>query len=167
MSEGKTLLELSGDALNLNDMIDAAGGEIDEQLSQWLEDNEARLEAKLESYGFVMRELEAKAKALKDLAKEFSDKAKRKEAEIKSMKVRLCMFMTAHQHEKVDAGAFKFTRYRPGGSKVVISDESAIAPEWMDYTPKIDTAGIKAALKAGETVEGAELIESDYTVRIS
>jgi len=60
--------------------------------------------------------------------------------------------------DKMDLGIFKLGwQNTPPALKII--NEDAIGMQWLIVQPaKIDNAGIKAAIKAGQVVEGAELV---------
>lgn len=88
-------------------------------------------------------------------------KARKKAAEnaVERMRTVLVMFLQASGQDKVKAGTFSVSTATT--QAVQITDENAIPCRFLvEQPPKIDKAGIKEALKDGETVAGAELVNN-------
>lgn len=85
--------------------------------------------------------------------------ARKKTAEsgIERMKCALLEFMRRSGQEKLKAGTFSVSTATT--QAVQITDEKAIPCIYLvEQPPKIDKIGIKNALKAGEEINGAELV---------
>lgn len=156
-----TLYELTQNALALQEMLES--GEIDETVfSDTLEG--MGTEEKVENICKVIRNLDAKAKALKEEKERIASKQTTAENGVKRLKESLLIHLQALNKKKVDAGLFT----------VSLSSTTSVAitqPDWVhsDYLipqdPKIDRKKIAEDLKNGKEVAGAELQKTEY-VRI-
>lgn len=154
-----TLYEMSAAARELYELLDA--GEIDEQtVLDTMESIGAN--EKLESYVYIQKQLEAEAAAFDAEIKRMTERKKSIERQVDRMKAAQVEFMTATGQRKAAAGTFTLTLRENKSVKVL--DETAI-PEtfWKPQPAKLDKAGIKDALKAGESVPGCEM-ETSFSV---
>ena len=154
-----TLYEMSSAAMQLYELLEA--GEIDEQTVIDTMENIGAIE-KLESYVKIQRQLEAECAAFDAEIKRMTDRKHVIERHIDRLKAAQVDFMQATGQRKAEAGTFTLTLRENKSVKVL--DESAI-PEtfWKPQPAKLDKAGIKNALKAGESVPGCE-IETSFSV---
>lgn len=154
-----TLYEMSAAAMQLYELLEA--GEIDEQTVIDTMENIGAIE-KLESYVKIQRQLEAECAAFDAEIKRMTDRKHVIERHIDRLKAAQVDFMQATGQRKAEAGTFTLTLRENKSVKVL--DESAI-PEtfWKPQPAKLDKAGIKDALKAGESVPGCE-IETSFSV---
>ena len=154
-----TLYEMSAAAMQLYELLEA--GEIDEQTVIDTMENIGAIE-KLESYVKIQRQLEAECAAFDAEIKRMTDRKYVIERHIDRLKAAQVDFMQATGQRKAEAGTFTLTLRENKAVKVL--DESAI-PEvfWKPQPAKLDKAGIKDALKAGESVPGCE-IETSFSV---
>ncbi len=115
---------------------------------------------KLEDYCQVIRQFEAEAMAFKFENDRFADKQKRAENAITRLKTAIQNYMTVTGQEKVKCGVFDV---KLSHSKAVnITNEKDIPSLFRVAQPdKIDKAGIRKALLAGEEIAGAELTIND------
>ena len=154
-----TLYEMSDAARQLYELLEA--GEIDEQTVFDTMEGIGASE-KLESYVYIQKQLEAEAAAFDAEIKRMTDRKHVIERHIDRLKAAQVDFMQATGQRKAAAGTFTLTLRENKAVKVL--DESAI-PEafWKPQPAKLDKAGIKDALKAGESVPGCE-IETSFSV---
>lgn len=154
-----TLYEMSAAAMQLYELLEA--GEIDEQTVLDTMEN-IGVSEKLESYVKIQRQLEAECAAFDAEIKRMTDRKHVIERHIDRLKAAQVDFMQATGQRKAAAGTFTLTLRENKAVKVL--DESAI-PEvfWKPQPAKLDKAGIKDALKAGESVPGCE-IETSFSV---
>lgn len=148
-----TLYELGETERQLIELFEV--DEIDEQtLTDTIEGLD--IDAKLESYCMVIRQLESDTKVFKEEAKYFADKAKRSENGVKRLKNGILNYMLTTGKKKTEAGLFKVSTRE---SKAVNITDVSRLPLWalIEQEPKIDKAGIKKALADGVEVDGAEM----------
>lgn len=154
-----TLFKMSEAARHLLELMEA--GEIDEQT---VVDTMEAIGAsdKLEAYIHVQKQLEADCAMFDAEIKRMTERKRSIERQIDRLKAAQVDFMQATGQRKAAAGTFTLTLRENKAVKVL--DESAI-PEayWKPQPAKLDKAGIKDALKAGETVPGCEM-ETSYSV---
>lgn len=113
-------------------------------------------EEKLESVALWIKDLKAEAEALKAEKQAFADRQKAAETKAESLKKWLADALAGEK--------FKTTRVAVSFRKtqsVQVSDIWELDEKFVKYAePTADKAAIKAAIKAGEEVNGATLIES-------
>lgn len=111
---------------------------------------------KLEGYCIVLTELRAQAEKFKAEEKRLNDRRKVIENNLQRLNDAMISSMETLSLDKVEAGTFKITlRQNPPS---LVQQEGATPPErFVEMIPKVDNAGIKAAIKSGETIEGFEL----------
>lgn len=153
-----TLYDMTAQARELKDMLDAE--EIDEQtFSDTLEAIGA--EEKVNSYCQIIRELDGDNTAIKAEIERLKKRIEHNTASIDRMKQALDGFMTVSGKKKEKTPFFSVS-YRKSQS-VNILNEADIPQEYIkiktETTP--DKVAIKAALKAGETIPGCQLINSE------
>lgn len=146
----RSLYEIDNDILAC---VDEETGEVD--IDKFDELNMERT-AKLENLALWVKDLKAEADAIKAEEKALAERRQAKERKAESIKAYL---------EKVLAGQ-KFETSRAVCSfrksqKVEITNLDKIPDDYLRYsTPTADKTAIKAAIKDGIDIEGAELVES-------
>lgn len=152
------LYEINGQVLQLMELLDE--GEIDGQTYQDTLDNLGGTIA-VEEVIKGIRTKSAEAEAYKTEAERLTEKRQRAEKTADSLKQLLLTYLRNTQQKSVKTSLFCVSR---GSSKSAnIVDESAIPAEYLIEQPaKVDKKAILAALKNGETVQGAELKESEF-----
>ena len=128
-----------------------------ETLKDTLDSIEEAIEVKAENIAKWIRNLEADKKAFEEEEKRFKDKKQAADNRIKSLKLYLEDNMRLTGKTKFKAGFFSFA-IQNNPPSVEVFDEALIPKQFLIAQPvKIDRAGIKELLKAGEEVPGAEL----------
>ena len=131
-----------------------------ETLKDTLDSIEEAIEVKAENIAKWIRNLEADKKAFEEEEKRFKDKKQAADNRIKSLKQYLEDNMRLTGKTKFKAGFFSFA-IQNNPPSVEVFDEALIPKQFLITQPvKIDRAGIKELLKAGEEVPGAELKHS-------
>ncbi|WP_314403964.1 siphovirus Gp157 family protein [uncultured Granulicatella sp.] len=131
-----------------------------ETLKDTLDSIEEAIEVKAENIAKWIRNLEADKKAFEEEEKRFKDKKQAADNRIKSLKLYLEDNMRLTGKTKFKAGFFSFA-IQNNPPSVEVFDEALIPKQFLIAQPvKIDRAGIKELLKAGEEVPGAELKHS-------
>lgn len=127
----------------------------------WDEDNFNQLEIerkdKLESVALYIKSLDAEASAIRAEEKALAERRSIKEKKVERLRSYLSYSMECFGDRKLETPrvAIGFRK----SEAVEIEDEALIPQNWIRYKPSIDRAGIKKALKAGEYVHGAQLVE--------
>lgn len=153
-----TLYEMTAQAQALRDMLD--NDEIDEQtFTDTLE--AIGTEDKVNSYCQIIRELDGDNTAIKAEIERLKKRIEHNTASIDRMKQALDGFMTASGKSKEKTPFFTVS-YRHSQS-VDILNESDIPQAYIKVKTETapDKAAIKAALKAGETVPGCQLKDTE------
>jgi Gp157 protein len=128
----------------VNDTLEALGGE---------------LEDKAINVTKFLRNMEATAEAIKNAETEMARRRKALENRVKWLKDYLKGSMEHTGISKIECPYFKLSIQKNPAS-VAILNEEAIPAEFKEQVIswKIDKNGIKNAIKSGETVPGAELV---------
>lgn len=146
----------------LDAMIEAFEFEIDEETGEILNDGELAMlemerEAKIENIALWIKNLNAEVEAYKREKESFQKKEKQAEKKIESLKYYLKFILNG---EKFKSNRVTIS-YRKSES-VMLSEDFADECDLrflIPQEPKIDKLKIKKALKLGEKIDGAFLIE--------
>lgn len=151
-----TLYEMTTAAEQLYEMLQ--NEDIDEQtLTDTIEAMGA--EEKLESYVKIIRQLENDSAGYKVEKDRMAAKQKFTEKAIDRMTGSVIQFMTASGQKKAKAGVFDLA-LSVSRSAQIVNDELLDKQYLIPQDPKVDKAAIRKALLAGETVDGAVLVEN-------
>ena len=163
-----TLYELTNEYLQLLDM--AEDPDVDPVvLFDTMDGIGGEIEMKADGYAKVIRQLEADIEGLKAEENRISRRRKIMENNIKFMKNRLtdAMIATGKTKFKTELFSFNIQKTPP---RVVIDDPTHIPEAYLILQePKVDTIGIKNALKSADEAplwEGIAHLEQDEGVRI-
>lgn len=131
---------------------------LDEQTIQdTLEGESTELEAKIEDYGFVIRNMESFAEAMKAEESRMADRRKAQEKKVAQIKEWLLTNMQACGITKIECPAFTIA-VRQNPAKVIVDNEASIPAEFMVTPPAPppapDKKAIAIAIKAGNEVPG-------------
>ena len=150
------LYELSQNYLAVQEM------DLDEEtMRDTLDSIEEAIEDKAENIAKWIRNLEADKKAFEEEEKRFKEKKQAADNRIKSLKQYLEDNMRLTGKTKFKAGFFSFS-IQNNPPSVEVFDEALLPKRFLiEQPPKIDRAGIKELLKAGEEVPGAELKQTE------
>ena len=146
------LYELSQNYLAVQEM------DLDEDtLRDTLDSIEETFEDKAENIAKLIRTVEAEEKAFEAEEKRFNAMKKTAANKKQYLKQYLEFNMILTDKTKFKAGVFNFS-IQNNPPSVEVFDEALLPKQFlMEQPPKIDRAGIKELLKAGEEVPGAEL----------
>ena len=146
------LYELSQNYLAVQEM------DLDEDtLRDTLDSIEETFEDKAENIAKLIRTVEAEEKAFEAEEKRFNAMKKTAANKKQYLKQYLEFNMILTDKTKFKAGVFNFS-IQNNPPSVVVFDEALLPERFLiEQPPKIDRAGIKELLKAGEEVPGAEL----------
>lgn len=133
--------------------VDMETGEIiDEELFNSLE---MERDEKIENLACLVKNLTADAEAFKVQKQTFAERQKKAEDSIERFKAEISASLSCQRFstDKVDI-SFRKT------SSVHILEKEKIPEQYLKYAePTADKMAIKAAIKAGEVVPGAEIVE--------
>lgn len=156
-----TLFQIAADYRAITDVLMDAG--CDEQtLTDTLEGEAWPLELKAQNYGFVIRNLEATAEAIKAAEKQMAERRKSIEKRADALKERLKTGLEIAGVSKLDTPHFALT-IKKNPPSVDVWDEKQIPSQYMRTPepppppePTPDKAKIMQALKDGVEVPGAK-----------
>lgn len=142
LENGLVFDEETGEILFDSDNFDALEGERNE---------------KLESVALYIKSLDADAAAIRAEEKSLAERRGVKERKAERLRDYLTRSMESFGDTKLETPrvALSFRK----SVAVEIEDEALIPQVWVNYKRSIDKAGIKKALKSGEFVNGAQLVE--------
>lgn len=170
----RTLFELTGDALALHDLLTETGGDITEPsvaqaIDAWMKELDKGLHTKVDGYCILVRELEARAEARKAEAERLAKRAQVDENAARALKERLKVAFQMIGVEKIETDNFN-VRVQKNGGKAPL--EVTVAPEALPerftvVERKVNNEAVRAALEAGEKVEGCRLLDRGVSLRIS
>lgn len=154
----KTLYELTDEFLHLlnSDELDTA--EVEAHVTD--------IKTKLDGYAKVRAELKADAEKFKAEEKRLAERRKTIENNIQRLESAMTDTLEVLDIPKVDTGTF-LIRLQDNPPSLVES-EGAEPPEQylIPQPPKVDRAGIKNAIKAGQKIEGFEVVSTGKSLRI-
>jgi hypothetical protein len=154
------LYEINGQVLQLMELLDE--GEIDEQTYRDTLDNLGGTIA-VEEVIKGIRTKSAEAEAYKAEAERLTEKRQRAEKTVDSMKQLLLTYLTNTGQKKLKTGLFCVSKGTSKSANII--DEALIPAEYLIEQPaKVDKKAILAALKNGDSVQGAELKESEHII---
>lgn len=126
-----------------------------------LEAMDEAVENKAEGYAMVIRSVLANVEGIKAEEKRLAEYRRSMEKNVERMKRNLQESMKAMDKPKIKTSLFNIT-IRKNPPKLEITDDSLIPPYYfIEQAPKIDNASLKDALKNGETIDGAMLVQGE------
>lgn len=139
--------------------------DIDPQaLLDTLEGLQGEIEIKAQSVAAFIRNIEADGEAIAEAAKQMASRAKRLQERADSIRTYLLMNMQATGITKISCPFFTIT-LRKNPQRVDIYEEAAIPDRFRVWPepppPSIDKKALLDALKAGESVPGAGIAQSE------
>ncbi len=160
-SHSRTLDDIASDIVQRLWAIDQAGGELDEDIEGELDALDVELTTKIDRIASVCDAMKARVNLYSERAKAFLQAAKRIDADKKRLEAYAIRSMQAVDRTRIEGENHPAISVRKNPARLNITDETAI-PEKYWVTPEPPpprpvNADIKAALKAGDVVPGAEL----------
>ena len=142
--------------------------EAQDALNSHLEGLDAALEDKADDYAGLVRSLELRRDARKAEAKRIAQLAEADDALADRLKERLKEAMQATGKLKLDTPRFKLSVAGNGGKQPleVAVEPTALAPRFQAVKVEANKEAIRAALEAGETVDGCALLPRGTSLRI-
>lgn len=139
------------------------------QLQQMIEDGQEGLEdtldsitdaveEKLEAYAMVIKNIESDVEGIKSEEKRLAERRKVMENGIERMKKAIAETLQSSAQDKVKTEKFTFSFRK--SSKVEVSNIDSLPQEYVKVERTISRSELAKALKAGEQIEGAQLIEN-------
>ena len=137
---------------NLTSLVDEETGEILD--FEAFEELQLERETKLENIALWIKNLNADAATYKAEKQAFEEKQKRAERKAESLKTYLSTFLNGEKFKTARVDCF----FKKSESVNVI-DMSQLPSEFLKYSePTADKTAIKAAIKEGKEVAGAEIL---------
>lgn len=157
-----TLYEMTEEILGLTSLSEQEeDAEVERRLDEYLGE---LLPVKIEGYAKFMRGLELEAAAFKSEEKRLKERRQVIEGARERMLERLKHAMVLLECNEVKAGVFT-VRLQKSPAYAAILEPHRVPASFKIIEEKIDKASLKAALKDGENVPGAELRQGKH-VRI-
>lgn len=134
-------------------VVDTETGEVIDAVA--LDALQMARDEKLTNIGKWILDLKADAKAIREREISLAERRKAKENKAEQLMDYMNMILAGKKFECAD---FKAS-YRKSQAVEVTDAEKIPAPYLIVQEPKVDKAGIKKALKTGEDIPGAKLVE--------
>ena len=167
VARANNTMQIAQELRSVVERIIEAGGECDENTFAELQNWQAQLEVKAENIGHVKTRLDGEIEYYK--AVEDAARARRKavEAAQERLKRYLRDCMITADRRSIKGELFTFS-VQDGRERVEISDPGKLPNQYVKIVEEIKPLSdeIKAALKAGEQVDGAELLRGEAFVTI-
>lgn len=112
---------------------------------------------KMENVALYIKGLESDAAAIRAEEKSLADRRAVKERKAERLRDYLKRSMQTFGDTRIETPRCVVSFRK--SEAVEIDDEELIPQSWITYKKSVDKAGIKKALKAGEFVHGAQLVE--------
>ncbi|WP_249659377.1 siphovirus Gp157 family protein [Lysinibacillus fusiformis] len=139
------------------------------QLQQMIEDGQEGLEdtldsitdaveEKLEAYAMVIKNIESDVEGIKSEEKRLAERRKVMENGVVRMKQAIAETLQNSGQDKVKTEKFTFSWRK--SSKVEVSNIDSLPQQYVKVARTISRSELAKALKAGEQIEGAQLIEN-------
>ena len=143
-------------------------GEIDTTIDDLLKELEGSIEAKVENYCWLIREIEGRAAIRLLESKRIKALATTNENLVKSLKERLKYFFETQSIQKLECKTFKVSIANNGGVQPLQVDLPAdqLPPQFQKVTIEADNASIRKALEMGTEIEGVKLLQRGTSLRI-
>jgi len=169
----RTLYDITADMREIDNLLTTLDGDIsdpavEEAITEWIAEMDVDLRGKVDGYASYVSELFAKAEARKKEAKRLSTLAKYNENAAKRLKERLLWALQERGINKVETPRYVVNVQAAGGKlalDVQVPGEQ-LPPRFQKVTVAPDNDAIRAALDAGEEVEGCNLMERGVSLRI-
>lgn len=143
----------------------AENEEMDEEtLKDTLDSINESIELKVENTAYVIKTLEANAKAYKDEMDRMAKSKKTIDNNIKNMKLYIQQAMEQTGIDRVEGKLIKVT-IQNNNQSVRVDNEEALKEYFIEQAPKLDKKALLADLKNGVEVYGAEL-QQTRSIRI-
>lgn len=132
----------------------------EEELQKYLDLVNDEFEDKAENIAKILQSLKAEAEAYKSEAERLNTQAKSIENKIKNLKDYLEVSMIRTDKRKFKTNLFNFNIQKNPASLKVTSEED-IPESFFKIERKLDKASLKKAIKDGQEIVGAELVQTE------
>jgi hypothetical protein len=162
----RDLFEIGDDLVALESLLYEVGGDISDDdaaaaVDEWLTENHAALEAKLDGYGYLVKKFEEKAAFARAEAKRLSERAQARENAAKRMKERLKVFMEIHGQKKLETPRYDFAVQANGGkAPVEVTVPVEDLPPWAQVVTVVpNTEAIREAFTMFDDPDRVEAVQ--------
>lgn len=121
---------------------------------------EMERDKKIENALLYEEQMKADAKEIDEYIKRLQERSRAKKNTAESIKNWLIGRMQESKESKFETTRIRASLRVVAANKTVITDELLLPPQYLKTKIEPDTTAIKAAIKAGEVVPGATLIDS-------
>uniref|UniRef100_UPI0040578883 siphovirus Gp157 family protein n=1 Tax=Alistipes sp. TaxID=1872444 RepID=UPI0040578883 len=157
MNELREIYHISNEQERINYLLEESGGELTPEIEEALIISQDNLMAKAEDFAASILAAESIARIAKERASELQTLAKKNEKKAAVMRDAIGSAMRAFGMDKITANLYTFS-FRKSVA-VEIDDEVRVPARFTKVSTSVDKVAIKNALKRGELVEGAYLVE--------
>lgn len=157
----KSLFNITAEAQAIASALEE--GELSPEMETALQINQNELQEKASNYAYLIRTVEYDVSAIDEEIKRLSALKKAKNNVIDRMKESVVNAMSIYGFEKIETPTMKLSIRRSEAVEVYENLDSKYIVEKVTYAP--DKIRIKNAIKAGEQVNGAKIIEN-YNLQI-
>ena len=157
-----SIYELTDDFLNGIEnelLIDEETGEIldGEALAKALDDIQMEIYQKIDNSACYAKNKRANAEAMKAEAKRLMERAKKEENKADAVENWIGINLSKLGEKKLETARNCISSRR--SESVEVYDEKLVPTDFIEYKPSIKKADIKKAIKSGEEVAGARIIQ--------
>lgn len=163
-----SLYELTGERLALQRKLESMNFD-EETIADTLEGESTELQAKVENYGFVIRNRNSFADAIQNEINRLQDRLAAEKKRISNIEAWLLQNLMACGIQKIECPIFTIA-VQANPQSVDVLDESAIPAEYMRTpepkppVPAPDKKAILAALKSGKEIAGCAIKQTSRLV---
>lgn len=118
----------------------------------------AALDSKLEACGLFIKNLEADAKAIREEEKALAKRRQVMERKAEKLRDYVSWCMDEFEIKKLDTPRLALSKRR--SESVSITNEELIPEQFFKVTKTVSKTDLRKALKAGEEIAGAEIVEN-------
>ena len=148
------LYELSNQFAMIQQLIEDGA----EGFEQALADIQGEISEKLDGYAMVIKNIESDIAGLKAEEKRLSERRKAMENNVVQMKERMADTLKTVDGQRLKTEKFTFSFRK--SSKVEVADMDSLPQQFIKVERTVSRSELAKALKAGEQIEGAALIEN-------
>jgi hypothetical protein len=159
MSSLPTLIEISNELQEFNLMLEANGGEISDEECAEIALLNLQSEEKIYNYCAMFDRIDSEIALAKEQKKQLDSYIASLEKS-QTWLEKIAGMVIKQRGSKLIGKLGRWIGTRKSTS-LLITDKDAIPPVFLKIKVEVDNAGIKEALKRGETVAGAKLIENE------
>ena len=156
-----SLIQIAQDSAALEELLHESGGELNESLETFLAEIETGLTTKADNYYSMMDHLGSTAERYRKRSEAYRAAAKSAENIVERMKDRIHAAMQIMGKTEVEGKTIRF-KVQNSPASLKIEEGAKLPADMTIVTVTPDTTKIKAALKAGESVEGCRLEQGTH-----